>query len=146
MDKGRADAFQVLGIPADSDAEAVAHAYRRLARVTHPDVSADPEAANRFATLAAAYRLATQASEAVGGSASTGRSGLLFGGPAFRDCHSDDGQTSDGALRWWGSVPEWSMPLGPTPRGGHRQQAPIVAGPVFVSPTRHAGPGGVRDG
>jgi hypothetical protein len=60
MDKRRMEAFQVLGIPANSDQATVVHAYRRLARATHPDVSADPEAADRFATLAAAYRLASQ--------------------------------------------------------------------------------------
>ena len=115
MDKGRADALKVLGLPADSDADAVAHAYRRLARMTHPDVSADPQAADRFATLAAAYRVASRASAVVGRSASTGKWGLADGGPSFRDG---------------------------TPRGRPHQQAPIVAGPVFVSPTRHAGPRG----
>ena len=57
MDKARVEAFRALGIPADSDRDAVAHAYRRLARATHPDVSSDPGAADRFATIAAAYRL-----------------------------------------------------------------------------------------
>jgi len=53
------EALRVLGIPANSGPEQVAEAYRRLARATHPDVSADPDAAARFATLAAAYRLAS---------------------------------------------------------------------------------------
>ena len=146
MDKRRADAFQVLGIPADSDTDAVAHAYRRLARVTHPDVSADPAAADRFATLAAAYRLATQAAEVAGGSASADRSGLRYDGSAYRNEHAAGGPTSDWALEWWGSVPDWSMRLGPTPRRRHRQGAPIVAGPAFISPIRHTGHGEVRDG
>jgi len=51
------EAYRVLGVPADSDLEHVAEAYRRLARATHPDVNADPDAAARFAALAAAYRL-----------------------------------------------------------------------------------------
>ena len=49
MDSRRIQAFGVLGIPADSDQNAVAHAYRKLARATHPDVSNDPDAADRFA-------------------------------------------------------------------------------------------------
>lgn len=52
------EALQLLGIPANSDPGRVAEAYRGLARATHPDVSADPDAAARFATLASAYRLA----------------------------------------------------------------------------------------
>ena len=57
MDKQLEEALQVLGIPADSDRETVTGAYRRLARATHPDVSPNPDAAERFATVAAAYRL-----------------------------------------------------------------------------------------
>lgn len=60
MDSRRVQAFGILGIPPDSDQAAVAHAYRRLARATHPDVSEDPEAAHRFAAVAAAYRLASE--------------------------------------------------------------------------------------
>ena len=51
------EALRVLGVAADSDPATVAHAYRRLARATHPDVSPDPDATHRFATVAAAYRL-----------------------------------------------------------------------------------------
>lgn len=50
-------ARKVLGVPADSTLELVTSAYRRLARTTHPDVSGDPGAAQRFADLTAAYRL-----------------------------------------------------------------------------------------
>lgn len=51
------EALEVLGIPAHSDRNRVTNAYRRLARLTHPDVSSDPDAAARFAALTAAYRL-----------------------------------------------------------------------------------------
>lgn len=51
------EALEVLGVPADSDRASLTSAYRRLARTTHPDVSSDPEAAVRFATIAAAYRV-----------------------------------------------------------------------------------------
>ena len=60
MDRRRVEAFGVLGIPADSDRDAVVHAYRSLARATHPDVSDDPDAADRFATVAAAYQLVSK--------------------------------------------------------------------------------------
>ena len=56
MSRSVEEAMRVLGV-ADSDPETVAHAYRRLARETHPDASPDPDAADRFATVAAAYRL-----------------------------------------------------------------------------------------
>jgi hypothetical protein len=55
------EALEVLGIPADSDRQRVTDAYRRLARLTHPDVSSAPDAAERFAMVTAAYRLLTAA-------------------------------------------------------------------------------------
>ena len=59
---GRAvEAFQLLGIPRDSDRDTIAHAYRRLARAIHPDVSHDADAAERFADLTEAYRIAITA-------------------------------------------------------------------------------------
>jgi len=145
MDRRRAEAFEVLGIPADSDADAVVHAYRRLARMTHPDVSADPEAGDRFASLAAAYRLASEAAAVVGGSASIARSGLRRQASEHGSEHVDGGPTSDGD-RGWGSISSWSISLGPTPWHRQRQGAPIVAGPVFVSPARRTGHGEVRGG
>ena len=57
MSRSIEEALGALGVAADSDPETVAHAYRRRARETHPDVSPDPDAAHRFATVAAAYRL-----------------------------------------------------------------------------------------
>jgi hypothetical protein len=51
-------ALAALGLSDDADRDAVAHAYRRLARATHPDVSDSPDAAARFAALTAAYRRA----------------------------------------------------------------------------------------
>lgn len=63
MDRRAIEAFQLLGIPQDSDRNAIAHAYRRLARATHPDVSADADASERFVNLTQAYRIATSAPE-----------------------------------------------------------------------------------
>jgi hypothetical protein len=50
-----------LGVPADASAAQVTHAYRRLARETHPDVSTHGDAATRFDTVRNAYRLALDA-------------------------------------------------------------------------------------
>ena len=61
MNRRAVEAFQLLGIPRDSDRDTIAHAYRRLARAVHPDVSAEADAAERFANLAEAYRVAATA-------------------------------------------------------------------------------------
>ena len=103
MNRTAVEAFQLLGIPRDSDRDTIAHAYRRLARAVHPDVSAEAGAAERFANLAAAYRIATTA-------------------PAHRS----------------------PMPAGdavPVRRPGvpRAQGAPIVAGPVRISPSSDHG-------
>lgn len=49
------DYYEVLGVRRDADPEAIKHAYRALSRVHHPDVSADPEADERFHELSEAY-------------------------------------------------------------------------------------------
>lgn len=144
MDRRRAAAFEVLGIPADSEVNAVVRAYRRLARVTHPDVSTDPEAGHRFACLAAAYKVAAQTAAVVGGPASMARSGVRHRDGDVSE-HADGGPTSGGD-RGWRSVPTWWISWGPTPRHGPRQDAPIVAGPVFIGPARRPGHGEVRGG
>ena len=59
-----AQAWQTLGVPAGSDLVRVNRAYHRLARQIHPDVSADPDAADRFDRLTAAYRRAAAAAAA----------------------------------------------------------------------------------
>src|SRR4051812_13405237 len=51
------EALDLLGVKADTDPATVAHAYPRLARANHPHVSSEPDAAQRFATITAAYRL-----------------------------------------------------------------------------------------
>jgi hypothetical protein len=54
------EARALLGVAADTSPTAVAQAYRRLARLTHPDVSSDADAAQRFAAVCAAYELLQQ--------------------------------------------------------------------------------------
>ncbi|MDQ3778468.1 MAG: DnaJ domain-containing protein [Actinomycetota bacterium] len=49
------DYYDVLGVGRDADATAIKRAYRLRARQFHPDVSADPRAADRFHEVAEAY-------------------------------------------------------------------------------------------
>ena len=50
------DLYAVLGVAADADAKAISRAYRKLARQLHPDTHPDdPEAAERFKDVTAAY-------------------------------------------------------------------------------------------
>ena len=99
MNRRDVEAFELLGIPRDSDRDTIAHAYRRLARTVHPDVSTDAEASERFANLADAYRIATTS-------------------PA----HQAEGPVGEAVPVWRPGVP-------------HAQEAPIVAGPVRISPS-----------
>jgi hypothetical protein len=54
-------ALGVLGLDPDADRGEVIHAYRRLAKANHPDVSNAPDAPGRFSTISAAYRRALAA-------------------------------------------------------------------------------------
>lgn len=135
MDRSRVEAFQVLGIPADSDQAVVARAYRRLARVTHPDVSHDPDAADRFATIAAAYQLASHDPPVTSVPARSHESGSGGGRARNRPPIEDP-------VAWGGPVAgSWTTPV-MTLLGEHRMRhAPIVAGPARVTPLpRRAGP------
>jgi molecular chaperone DnaJ len=49
------DYYQVLGIAPDADAAAIKQAFRSSARRLHPDVSTDPDAEEKFRTIADAY-------------------------------------------------------------------------------------------
>jgi molecular chaperone DnaJ len=49
------DYYEVLGVPQTADDEQINRAFRRLARDLHPDVSASPEAEERFREVSAAY-------------------------------------------------------------------------------------------
>lgn len=54
----RAAALAVLGLAVDATDEEITRAYRRLARLTHPDVTGrtDVDAAQRFTAISQAYQ------------------------------------------------------------------------------------------
>jgi DnaJ-class molecular chaperone len=53
---GKADLYEVLGVPRDADDKAIKKAYRKLARQYHPDVNPGDEAAEeRFKRISEAY-------------------------------------------------------------------------------------------
>lgn len=132
MSKQLREALEVLGIPADSDHEQATHAYRRLARVTHPDRSAAPDAAERFATVTAAYRL-------VSGSFLSAQSdeGMAASEPG-RDLsprpHLDGRGTLEDHV--WPATPDrvsdWPSQVAPYLRTGLWDRSSIVAGPVMI--------------
>lgn len=55
------DYYAILGVASDADEQEIKRAYRRLARRYHPDVSAEPQAAERFHEIQEAYELLNDA-------------------------------------------------------------------------------------
>lgn len=51
------DPYEILGISPTADAEAIKTAYRKAARLHHPDRNPSPNAAARFQEIQAAYEL-----------------------------------------------------------------------------------------
>ena len=145
MERTRIDAFRQLGIPVGSDRDTVVHAYRRLARAIHPDVSTDPAAADRFATLTEAYRLASEALPANPDPAGAGGADRRHAAsaPAPERAPSDH-RPAPWVLMGTADMPVASAGLvGLAPRW---RRAPIVAGPVLVRPIHHHARAEASDG
>lgn len=53
--RAKRDYYAVLGVPRDAGREEIKRAFRALAAEVHPDVSAEPDAAERFREIAEAY-------------------------------------------------------------------------------------------
>ncbi len=49
------DYYGLLGVPPDASPDDIARAFRAAAKQSHPDATSDPEAAEQFKDLAAAY-------------------------------------------------------------------------------------------
>ncbi|MDV2482370.1 J domain-containing protein [Methanoculleus sp. Wushi-C6] len=47
--------YEVLGVAPDATPEEIRAAYRRLAKLYHPDVNSDPDAGERFIAIQQAY-------------------------------------------------------------------------------------------
>lgn len=55
------DYYAVLGVPRDSDRDSIKKAFRSLAATHHPDVSAEPDADERFREILEAYEVLSSA-------------------------------------------------------------------------------------
>lgn len=99
----------MLGLSDNASAADVTQAYRRLAKVTHPDAAgpADRDAARRFSALTDAYRSLTTPPPG-GSQAQATRPPTPSGGPVTIRVR--------------------------TASIGERDQPPIVAGPVRITP------------
>src|SRR5437879_6420994 len=49
------DFYQILGVPRTASQDEIQRAYRKLARIYHPDVNRDPGAEDRFKDISEAY-------------------------------------------------------------------------------------------
>lgn len=81
------DLYETLGVPRNSDADAIKKAYRRLARQLHPDVNPDPDSKERFAEVSRAYEVLSDPERRqvydLGGDPSSGAGGFAGAGAGF---------------------------------------------------------------
>jgi molecular chaperone DnaJ len=86
------DYYELLGVPRDAEEQQIKKAFRRLARELHPDVSAAPDAEERFREVTEAYEVLSNA-ETRQLYDRYGHAGLRGGG--FTPSHFDFGTLSD---------------------------------------------------
>jgi DnaJ domain len=113
-DAYRLAALAALGLPADASTAEIHSAYRRLARLSHPDTADDTAPGSDFAQVNAAYRLLTKGE---------GLSPVTEGEP--HPATSNERSTT-GTVGMT-SLDVWSTQVGP-------DDPQLVAGPVIVRP------------
>src|SRR5688572_26531525 len=118
LEPSRRAALTLLGLAEGADRAAVIHAFRRLARATHPDVSDAPDAEARFTALAAAYRRALVGAEKP----------LLEPGAASNVRVTMRIAREDPFLRR------------AAPTGAVRRPGPVILGPTVIAPPIVVGP------
>ena len=130
----RRDALGVLGLPATASAADITSAFRRLAKLCHPDATGrtDASAGQRFAAVVEAYRLLAPAIESPDASGSPDSSGSPVSGAAA----PPPGQPAEHpAQQRPPQQPPQRPPTHPDPSSTVRgSRPPIIAGPVVVRP------------
>ena len=112
-------ARELLGVAPDADVAQVGRAYRRQARLLHPDVSVEPQAVERFQALAAAYHLVLGAAadaEAVAPGAVPVRHRAPLAPVVLAGSHT--GPRREEASAWLVAGPVQVRPLGADRAGG----------------------------
>lgn len=113
------DLYRLLGVPRDASREEIALAWRRRARVEHPDARpADADATDRFRALAQAWQ--------------------VLGDPALRAAY-DRALTRDQQAGSRGPAAPVQVPVRHLrgPAGRNAAEPPLRAGPVLIE---HPGP------
>src|SRR5919204_3444183 len=119
------DYYELLGVSRDASDDEIKRAFRKLARELHPDVSAEPDAADRFKQVAEAYEVLSdpQRRETYD---RFGHAGLRRGG--FTPTEFDLGDISDLFSAFFGEGF-----FGQTTRTGGRARGADVAATIEIS-------------
>ena len=119
------DYYEVLGVPRVASDDEIKRAFRRLARELHPDVSSEPDAAERFKEVAEAYEVLSDR-ERRDTYDRFGHAGLRRGG--FAPSEFDLGDISDLFSAFFGEGV-----FGQTGRTGGRSRGADVAASIEIT-------------